>query len=156
MASSPIDAVDRGILYHLQKDAQQPLTNIATALNVADNTVRNRIEKLEEQRIIKRYTIDVDYAAANIQHHYIFICTTRVSDRERLVEAARKIPGVVRVMSVMTGNQNVHVEVAAPTKERITSLAYKLDEAGLVIERENFIWSEYRQPYSGFQMENNI
>ena len=95
MVSSPLDVVDRGILYHLQEDAHQPLTNIANALNVADNTVRNRIEKLEDQGIIKRYTIDVDYAQANIQHHYIFICTVRVGDRERIVEKVRNIPGVI-------------------------------------------------------------
>lgn len=156
MDSSPIDAVDRGILYHLQQDAHQPLTNIADALGVADNTVRNRIEKLENQGILKRYTIDVDYGLANIQHHYLFICTARVSDREVLAGEARKIPGVVRVTSVMTGQQNVHVEAAAPTKEKLTDIAYQLDEAGLVIERENLIWTEHKEPYAGFQLEENI
>lgn len=156
MASSPIDAVDRGILYHLQQDAHQPLTNIADKLNVADNTVRNRIEKLEQQGIIKRYTIDVDYGIADIQHHYIFLCTARVSEREQLVEEVRKIPGVVRVTSVMTGTENVHVEVVAPTKEKITNLAYQLDELGLLIERENLVWTEHKEPYAGFRLEENL
>lgn len=156
MGTPPIDAVDRGILYHLQQDASQPLTNIASALNVADNTVRNRIEKLESRGILQRYTIDVDYGAADIQHHYIFMCTARVSEREDLVEEARKIPGVVRVMSVMTGTRNVHVEAAAPSKEKITSIAYKLDDLGLVIDQENLVWAEHKQPYAGFRMEENL
>lgn len=156
MASSPLDAVDRAILYHLQQDAHQPLTDIATALDVADNTVRNRIEKLEDRGVIQRYTIDVDYSEADIQHHYLFVCTVRVQERESLVEEAQAVPGVVRVVSVMTGAQNVHVEVAAPSKEEITSIAYQLDEIGLLIEREHLIWSEHKQPYAGFRLEENL
>lgn len=151
-----MDAIDRAILYHLQQDAHQPLTHIATALDVSDNTVRNRIEKLENDGILQRYTIDVDYDRANIQHHYLFICTARVSERESLVEDARKIPGVTRIMSVMTGQQNVHIEVAAATKDEITGIAYRLDEIGFRIEQENLIWSEHKEPYAGFRLEENL
>lgn len=156
MGSSPLDNVDRGILYHLQEDAHQPLTNIAKALNVADNTVRNRIQKLEEQGIIKRYTIDVDYGRADIQHHYVFFCTIRVSNREPLAEKARGIPGITRVTTVMTGTQNVIVEAAAPTKDKITEIARQLDELGLQIDREHLIWEEFKKPYTGFRSEEDL
>lgn len=79
-ASSPLDAIDRGILYHLQEDAHQSLTDIADALDVAVNTVRNRIEKLENEGVIKGYTVDVDYSRADVQHHYLFFCTVRVNE----------------------------------------------------------------------------
>lgn len=156
MSVSPLDAVDRGILYHLQEDTHQPITNIADALNVADNTVRNRIEKLEDQGIIKRYTVDVDYGRADIQHHYVFLCTARVSEREKLVNQAMNVPGIVRATTVMTGTQNVIIEAAAPAKEEITDIAYRLDEMGLVIEREHLVWAEFKQPYSGFRLEENL
>lgn len=156
MEPSPLDAVDRGILYYLQQDAHQPLTDIADALNVADNTVHNRIEKLEHQGIIRRYTIDVDYSRADIQHHYVFFCTVRVNEREHLMEELQTIPGVVRATSVMTGTQNVIVEAAAPDKDGITEIAYRLDDLGLHIEREHLIWDEYRQPYTGFHLEENL
>lgn len=156
MASSPLDAIDRGILFHLQDDAHQPLTNIADTLGVADNTVRNRIQKLEDEGIIKRYTIDIDYARADIQHHYQFHCTARVSERERLVGEVQTIPGVVGVTTVMTGRQNVIVEAVAPIKEEITRIAYELDSLGLTIEREHLLWADCRQPYSGFRLEENL
>lgn len=156
MASSPLDAVDRGILYYLQRDAHQPLTDIAGALNVADNTVGNRIQKLEQRGIIQRYTIDVDYSRAEIQHHYVFFCTAGISERERLMEELRAIPGVVRATSVMTGTQNVIIEAVAPSKAEITDIASQLDTRGLRIEREHLIWDEYRQPYTGFRPEENL
>lgn len=155
MTSPTLDAVDHGILYHLQQDAHQPLTNIADAVGVADNTVRNSIEKLEQQGIIKRYTIDVDYGRAGVQHHYIFVCTARVGERERLIEEARTIPGIVRATSVMTGTANLILEATAPSKEDVTNIAYQLDDLGLLIEREHLIWEEFRQPYTGFRPEES-
>lgn len=153
MVPSPLDMVDRGILYHLQRDAHQPLTDIADALGVADNTVRNRIEKLEGSGVIKGYTVDVDYTGAGFQHHYLFICTVQVGKREQLVQRVRDIPGVVRVTSVMTGQLNVIVEAVGGTKTEITQIAYQLDDAGLLIEREHLIWDECRSPYTGFRVD---
>lgn len=156
MSSSPLDAIDRGILYHLQDDAHQPFTQIASVLDVADNTVRNRIQKLEDDGIIQRYTIDVDYDRAGVQHHYLFICTVRVSEREPLTEDIQAIPGVTRVTTVMTGTQNVIIEVVAPDKESITDIAYQLDERGLIIEREHLVWLETKRPYRGFRLKENL
>lgn len=154
--SSSLDAVDRGILYHLQADAQQPITTIARALNVADNTVRNRIQKLEDQGVIKGYTIDVDYGEADIQHHYIFFCTVRVSIRETLAEKARELSGIVRVTTIMTGTQNIIIEGVAPTKRKITDIASELDELGLNIEHEHLIWEHFNQPYTGFRLDEDL
>lgn len=156
MAPPSIDAIDRGILYHLQEDAHQSLTDIADALDVAVNTVRNRIEKLENEGVIKGYTVNVDYSRADVQHHYLFFCTVRVSEREPLVEDARTIPGVVRITTVMTGAQNVIVEAAAFTKEEITEIAYQLDDLGLHIEREHLVQDQVALPYSGFRVQENF
>lgn len=154
MSSPPLDAVDEAILYHLQRDAMQPITAIADAVNVADNTVRNRIEKLESAGVIDGYTVNVDYDRAGIQHYYLFICTTRVAERERLASEAQRIPGVVEVITVMTGTENVQIKAAAPTKDDITAIAYRLDELGLAIDREHLIWSHTHQPFSGFRTED--
>lgn len=154
--SPSLDAIDRGILYLLQEDAHQPITNIAQELDVADNTVRNRIEKLENQGVIKGYTVDIDYERADIQHHFIFFCTASVSQRETLAEKARDLPGIVRVTTVMTGTRNVIMEAVAPTKGKITGIAYQIDELGLDIEHEHLIWEEHRQPYTGFRSDEDL
>lgn len=154
--SSSLDAVDHGILYHLQADAHQPITTIARALNVADNTVRNRIQKLEDQGVIRGYTIDVDYGEADIQHHYIFFCTARVSNRETLAEKAQALPGIVRVTTIMTGTQNIIIEGVAPTKNEITDIASELDELGLTIEHEHLIWGHFNRPYTGFRLDEDL
>lgn len=154
--SAPLDAVDQGILYHLQEDSRRPVTAIADELNVSDNTVRNRIEKLEANGVINGYSITINYDQANIQHHYLFICTTRVGNREELAEKAREVCGVIEVTSLMTGNQNVHIRAAAVTKRQITQIAHKLDDLGLMIEREHLIWNTECRPFSGFDPDTEL
>jgi len=89
---SSIDTVDQQILYHLQQDSRTPITTIADKLNVSDNTVRNRIDKLETLGVIEGYSILINYDFAEIPHYYLFICTARVSDRDALATRAQDIP----------------------------------------------------------------
>ena len=155
MDTAPLDTVDRAIIYHLQEDARTPITDIADAVNVSDNTVRNRIRALEEKDIITGFQVNVDYDAAGVQHHFLFVCSARVSEREQLVDDARQLDGVTEVITLMTGSENVYIISAASGKKKITELAYAIDSLGLEIEREHLIWRHDRQPFSGFRLEES-
>lgn len=156
MESTPLDAVDRAILYHLQQNARQSLTDIADAVNVTDNTVRNRIGKLEEQGVIDGYQANINYDNAGVQHYFLFVCSARVSQREELVREASEHPGIVEVLTLMTGRYNVYIIAAETEKDAISELAYDLDEMGLTIEREHLIKQHDKIPFAGFQLEENI
>jgi len=68
------------------------ITDIADAVDVSDNTVRNRINALEEQGAITGYRATVDYDVAGVQHYYIFVCSARVSEREHLIRRHDRQP----------------------------------------------------------------
>lgn len=51
-AKEYLDAKDRQILLELQKDGRESLTNIAKKINVAIDTVKARIERLEKDQIL--------------------------------------------------------------------------------------------------------
>jgi len=148
-----LDAVDQQILYQLQQDSRTPVTAIADELNVSDNTVRNRIAKLEERGVIEGYSIQINYDHADIPHHYLFICSARINERERLATKAEDVPGVLEVMTVMTGAGNVHIRAAAAGKAEITHIAQQLDEIGLAVEKEHLIWTCSTQPFILFSMD---
>lgn len=156
MDGSPLDTVDQAILFYLQEDGRRSLTEIADAVNVSDNTVRNRIQKMEDDGVITGSQITVDYDAAGIQHQYLFICTVRVSRREQLAEEVRDLPGVLEVTTLMTGSNNVLVEAAAREKDQITELAYKIDELGVTINDEELIRDQSRRPFSGFRPPDSL
>lgn len=156
MESSPIDAVDREILYQLQQNARKPITEIADAANVSDNTVRNRIESLEEDGVIEGYQVNVNYDRAGVQHHYLFVCSARVSKRDDLAREAGQHNGVVEIVTLMTGKYNVYIYATSTEKDGITDIASDLDELGLEIEREHLIKSQDRRHFEGFHLPANL
>ncbi|WP_459192269.1 Lrp/AsnC family transcriptional regulator [Halosimplex sp. J119] len=156
MDPSVLDAVDRAILYHLQQDARRSLTDIAEAVGVTANTVRNRISDLEAEGVIEGYQVNVNYDSAGVQHYFMFVCSAPVSRREKLAEMAKGKPGVVEVLTLMTGRNNVYILAAETEKEAITDLAFELDEAGLDIESEHLIKHHERIPFAGFRLDETV
>lgn len=68
---------------------------MATAFDASASTVRNRIQQLEADRIIRGYHADVDYEAVGHQLFDLIVCTAPIPDREEL---AAEGPGVVEVL----------------------------------------------------------
>ncbi|GGM55044.1 DNA-binding Lrp family transcriptional regulator [Halarchaeum rubridurum] len=52
-----MDDLDRQILDVLRRDARTPYTEIGDELGVSEGTIRNRVERLQEDGIIERFTI---------------------------------------------------------------------------------------------------
>lgn len=156
MDGTPTDAIDRAILYELQVNGRRQITDIADAVDVADNTVRNRMQAMEDEGVIDGYRVDVNYDQAGVEHHYQFTCTARVSQREEIAREALQLPGVVEVTTLMTGTNNVVIFVAAETKDRMTELAYDIDELDLQINHEHLVRRRVRQAFSGFRMDENV
>jgi DNA-binding Lrp family transcriptional regulator len=153
MNSSTLDDIDKRIIYLLQENSRRSITDIAQRVNVADNTVRNRLERLESAGVIRGYTVDLDYSTAEVQHHYLFICTIRVTERETITGDLLEIPGVTEVRTLMTGQRNVHVVAAGDDNDDITRIALAIDELGLRIDVEDLIRTERRRPFETFATE---
>jgi len=60
--SSKIDELDLKIVGELQEDARQSFKDIAERLGVAEGTVYNRVNKLKELGVIKRFVPDIDFS----------------------------------------------------------------------------------------------
>ncbi len=60
--ASKIDELDLSILRELKKDARKSHRDIADKLNVAEGTIYNRVNKLQDMGIIKRFMVDMDYS----------------------------------------------------------------------------------------------
>jgi len=151
MAEREFDDLDRAILHALQSDARKMSTStIADEMGVAASTVRTRIRNLEESGVISGYHADINYEDAGFQLHTLILCTAPIPEREELARRALDVEGVVTVREVMTGNENVHIEVVGRDGDDLSRIGCELDELGFEIEGEDIIRSEYINPYSGF------
>ena len=75
-----LDAVDRKILSALQKDASQPLDEIARTIGASKTPVWNRIKKLRAAGVIKRTTVELDAEALGFEA--CFFVLIRTSEHE--------------------------------------------------------------------------
>lgn len=113
----PLDDIDRGILHHLCQDGRTPFTSIATALDVAEGTVRKRVNRLLEEGVLQVVGI-IDPEKVGIQTLAIVGVKTMGSNVDRVVAQLRKLPEV-RYVAICAGTYDIILEVAVPSNEAL-------------------------------------
>lgn len=151
MDQQVLDEIDRGILHLLQQDARN-LTpvDMAEQLPVSDGTVRNRIEKLEDEGIIKGYVPRIDYEEAGFPLQILFSCTAPVKDRSQLAQQALEVDGIVDVRELLAPKRNIRIVGIATDIHDLNRIAEDLTDLDLTLERENLLAAENTRPFNHF------
>ncbi|WP_049922662.1 Lrp/AsnC family transcriptional regulator [Halopiger djelfimassiliensis] len=146
-----LDDIDRGILHRLQDDARHTTaSDIAEDVDVTANTVRNRIQRLEDEGVITGYMPVLDYERTGKSMHMVVQCTVPIHKRGTLATDALSVDGVVAVRELMTGHRNLRIDLVAEDTDEITAAVSRLQRTGLDIEEEELLKAEYRQPFDNF------
>lgn len=151
METVDLDYIDRCILYSLQEDVRRmSASTIAERLDVSARTVRNRINKLEESGVINGYRLDVNYEIAGYQLHTMVVCTAPIEGREEIAKEATDVPGVISVREIMTGDQNLLVEVVGTDGDDLSRITSDLNDLGVHINDENIIRNDHDSQFHKF------
>ena len=150
MDDNPIDDVDRSILHQLQLDARQTDTEIAEKVDVTSTTVRNRLDKLEDQGVIRGYHPEINYEQAGYPLHVMFVCTANPNELDTLTEQILDVRGVVTTRDLLGGQRNVHVEVVAGTVREIEEIRNELASLGMTINSSEIISETQVQSWDHF------
>ncbi len=154
MTRHHVDEVDRQIIHALMSDARNTSAPmIAENLSVSAETVRNRINKLEENGVIRGYTALVDFERAD-RLTSVFMCTVPADKREQLAEMAQNIQGVINVRVLMAGRRDLQIVAVGETTENLREIARILAELDIQIEDEELLQTELYSPYSKFSPED--
>lgn len=146
-----LDETSQAVIYLLQRDARRLTTQeMAERIGVSASTIRNRIEKLEQQGILRGYHPIVDYDKAGLQLHVVFICSTPNPERERLARAARRVSGVITIQEVLNGADNVQIEAVGTDTDDIARVSDELCELGLEVVNSKILKSFHKQPFDHF------
>jgi len=81
MAKIP-DEKDRLILFELLQDSRQSLAKVSKIVNLPQQTVSYRIKKLEEEKVIKKYTININYSKLGYRRHSLYLDLKKISPEE--------------------------------------------------------------------------
>ena len=130
-----LDDVDRSILFLLQRDARGATAGeMADKVGVSASTIRNRIDQLEADGIIKGYHPEIDYEAANLPLQITFVISALPTEIQDYSKQIRGIQGVIDVREMLTGRRNVHVDVVGTNSGDITRITDAIHDIGVEIE----------------------
>lgn len=149
-----LDDIDRSILYMLQQDARDTTAQeIADQVGVSASTVRNRIEALEADDIIRGYHPEINYEAANLPLQVTFVVSVPPTEIADYSEQIRGIQGVIDVREMLTGRRNIHVDVVGTTTTEITRITDAIHNLGVEIETSEMMRRRHVQPFNHFFLQ---
>ncbi len=116
-----IDETDRGILDLLKRNSRRPFTEIAEKLDVSEGTVRKRVRCLEEEGVIKGYTLEID--PAELGYDFVTILGVDV-DPKYLLDIVDKVREIeeVRWAAKSTGDHMIMTEIWAKETEDLSRI----------------------------------
>jgi DNA-binding Lrp family transcriptional regulator len=120
-----LDDLDRRILNIMQEDARLSFRTVARRLRVSDATIRDRVTRLQENDIIKAFTVLVDPQKAGME----VTCLIQLEVRpEQVPSTVASLSSVDEVKLVMETGERQNVVVLAMFPDR-AALNQFLDKA---------------------------
>ena len=140
-----LDSTDRNILAELQKDGRESASHIAEKIDVSVPTVTERIQKLQESGIIKRFQVVVDPKSVGLD---VAAIITIMSDSSQyykeVTAAAHDTPEVVQCFST-TGNGSHTLFINTKNSKTLEDLLRKVQSwPGVMRTETQIILSSYK------------
>jgi len=123
-----LDQTDQKLISLLRENARYSIAYLAKKLQVSRGTVTNRIAKLEEEGIIRGYTVELSSIQDTGQVHAWTSIVIEGNMTLSVVRALRGDPCVTAIYDT-NGRWDILVELRAPS----------LEELGLALERIRLI-----------------
>ena len=135
--SLKLDKVDRGIIERLREDARMTFVDIGKALGVSDATVYNRVKRLMEVGVIKKFTIEVDETAVGKRVSGFIMVNVKPG---AVKEVSKQLAEIERVSEVheVHGSEDLVVKVRAKNLGRLRSVILKVRGIPDVVQTEFF------------------
>lgn len=109
-----LDMKDRMILHELEKDARQPISQIAKKIRLSKETTNYKIKRMEREGIIVGYFTIINSAALGYNRFRLFLRFQNTTPKKEaeIIDYFRKIPMLTRLVSA-EGNWDLTTEVRA-------------------------------------------
>lgn len=125
MIDSMVDELDLKLISVLKKNSRMSFADLGRAINLSPSATRGRLQKMEDNGIIKKYDILLDYKLLGydveafilikVFHGKLKSFLNVINDFEEVIEAHR-----------ITGNLNVHLKVIVKNQLHLQKVIDKL------------------------------
>ena len=116
-----VDALDLRILKVLEEDGRASYTDIAKKLKLNESTIRKRIISLQDRRVIKKFSVDLD--PSKIGLNIVAIVGVDV-EPVNLIEVAQRICEIpeTKYVATSTGDHMIMTEIWTKDGKELTQL----------------------------------
>jgi len=115
-----LDDVDLRILQALQEDSRQTYTALGERFGVTHSTVYDRIKRMEEQGVIRKYTALIDNELIGMRTITALVTVyTEPKQTEKVAERLAESPAVLEVYTSLSDEFIIIAKVFAPTQESL-------------------------------------
>jgi DNA-binding Lrp family transcriptional regulator len=108
-----LDPVDRRLVEALRADGRQSVNELASRVNVSRATAYQRLARLREEGVIRRFTVDVDHRKLGLPIAALVLVSVVQHAWRGVGERLRHMPGV-DWLALSTGSYDYIVLVRAP------------------------------------------
>jgi len=133
--SAGLDELDKGIIKHLSENARMTFVDIGKTLGVSDATIYNRVKRLIEMKVIKRFTIEVDETAMEKTVSGFMLVNVTPGAVNKVSNQISEIERVSEIHEVH-GSEDLFVKVKAKNLGRLRSVILKVRKISDVVATE--------------------
>jgi len=138
MAQPLLNETDRRILRYLIRDARQPIASIARKLGLSESAVRRRISGLIDRGVIRRFTVDIDYAKANNPITVLMGVNVGTMPGPKVAAALRGIDNIVEIYTV-TGEFDLILKIICQDIPCFEAIIEQIRDQAFIEKTRSFV-----------------
>ncbi len=128
-----IDKIDKKIIDILMEDSRVTNVQIAQKIKRSESTVRQRMTKLVEKGIIKRFSIMINPIAFGYNTEAFIGINTNPGKLLKVIKSLKKIKDIVSI-STTTGDYMILCEIWAEDGVHLSDIVDKIEDIDGVLE----------------------
>lgn len=133
-----LDEIDKEILKVLQKNSRTPLREISKQVGLAESTVYERIKKLKERGIIKKFTIIPDPEPLGFHLLAFILIKAKAGKYSDVAEKLIKYPEIVEIYET-TGDYDMIVKIRTRSSEELNDFLDRIGEIEGVVATHTMV-----------------
>ncbi|MFQ6050549.1 MAG: AsnC family transcriptional regulator [Candidatus Hydrothermarchaeota archaeon] len=126
----PLDKLDSKILERLQQNSRKSFREIANEIGVSEATIRYRVKRLEEDKIIERYTMSIDPAKVGRLFPVALLVKVTPQNKEKVISYLKDLEET-KFLTENASEWNILAVLYLKSKEDLNSV---LDKISLEVE----------------------
>jgi Lrp/AsnC family leucine-responsive transcriptional regulator len=124
-----VDSTDLKLLEILKENSRLSFAEIGRKINLSPSSVRERIQKMEDEEVIKKYSIEIDNKKIGYDLEAFILVKVFPGKLKYVIDKVKEFPEITAAHRI-TGNQNIHLKVVVQNQVYLQQLLDKLMQFG--------------------------